>query len=94
MIPLRCPNAKLIEHIETAGAFFKEKRDSRKQKKTEVAVASSREVDDPRMGAAIDTRSREAFSKVSFSSFSPRSGFLRGNGAPLFFICFDYAVLL
>jgi hypothetical protein len=26
--------------------------------------------------------------------FSPRSGFLFGNGAPLFFTCFDYVVFL
>jgi hypothetical protein len=26
--------------------------------------------------------------------FSPRSDFLCGNGAPLFFTCFDYVVLL
>jgi hypothetical protein len=45
------------------------------------------------MGTAIGPRSRQTCQIFHFP-FSPRGGFLCGNGAPLFFTYFDYVVLL
>jgi hypothetical protein len=58
-----------------------------------ILIGSRESVGDSWMETAIGPKSRSTCQMFHFP-LSQRNGFLCGNGVPLFFICFEYVVLL